>query len=165
MPRPFHTWVECALNVIVLRVMADLADVRANERLQIYLKLIDYKRGIGTTQWTVLSVFTTASGAVILFALGRQNSIVVGLSLLLGVVLYWLGFLLYCRYRSYNLRVSEYLIELEEEMGFRFQKHVGSFHHKGLSTQRILLLGGIIYLLFAGGVFVMSISNAIPPRH
>src|ERR1035441_7299117 len=95
--------------------MAEDAESTRNERLQVYLKLIDYKRSIGATQWTVLSVFTTASGAVVVFAFGRDTSTVVGISLLFGVCLYWLGFTLYRRYRAYNRRVSAYLIERSEE--------------------------------------------------
>ena len=145
--------------------MADDADPTRNERLQVYLKLIDYKRSIGATQWTVLSVFTTASGAIIVFAIGRDSFPVVGISLLFGVALYWLGFMLYRRYRAYNRRVSEYLVELEEQMQVGFQKHVNSFHQKGLSTEGILVVGGILYLVFALVVVIMSLLSANHPRH
>ena len=36
-----------------------------SENAQLYLKLIDYKRSIGITQWTVFSIFATVSQAVL----------------------------------------------------------------------------------------------------
>lgn len=140
------------------------AHSKRSELLQVYLKLIDYKRSIGATQWTVLSVFTTASGAVAVFAIGRDSSPVVGISLLFGVGLYWLGFMLYRRYRAYNRRVCDYLVELEEQIGIGFQKHVDSFHQRGFSTERILAFGGVLYFLFSLAVFVMSLLGLVQQK-
>ena len=121
-----------------------------NYKVEVYLKLIDYKRSIGITQWTVLSIFVTASEAVFVFGL-RQTDSSAGYSLsVFAIMIYWLGFLLYRRYRQLNRKVSNYLVRLEEEIDVGFQKHLeGHFHKKGRSTENILLLAGIVYSIFA----------------
>ena len=122
----------------------------SNYKVEVYLKLIDYKRSIGITQWTVLSIFVTASEAVFVFGL-RQTDSIAGHSLsVFAIMIYWLGFLLYRRYRQLNRKVSNYLVGLEEEIDIGFQKHLdGQFHKKGLSTENILFLAGIVYSIFA----------------
>ncbi len=126
-----------------------------NDKLQVYLKIIDYKRSIGITQWTVLSIFVTASGAVFVFGLKESDDITGFLLRIFGVAIYWLGFFLYRRYRQINRQVSIYLVKLEEEIGFNFQKHLEKQFHmqKGLSTETILLLYGILYSVFALVIF------------
>lgn len=157
--------VACYNHVVISIAMADDADTTRNERLQVYLKLLDYKRSIGATQWTVLSVFTTASGAVLVFGLGRDSSLIAAISVPIAVGLYWFGFMLYRRYRAYNHRVSEYLVELEVPIGVGFQKHVNSFQEKGFSTEKILALGGVVYSLFGFAVLVVSLLTTARAKH
>ncbi len=114
--------------------------------LAIYLKLIDYKRSIGITQWTVLSVFLTASEGILAVAFTVDQRSAFRLLVIFGVVVYWLGFLLYRRYRAFNRQVSEYLVILEKELTYGFQEHLNrTVHASGLSTEWILVLAGIIY--------------------
>jgi len=121
--------------------------------LQVYLKTIEYKRSIGTTQWTVMSIFVTASELVIAFSFQSDNQISSLNALLIrifGLLIYWFGFVLFARYRALNNQVSNYLVSLEEKNKFEFQKNlVNYFHNKGLSTKDILVVFGILYSLFA----------------
>jgi hypothetical protein len=120
------------------------------------LKIIDYKRSIGITQWTVLSIFVTASGAVFVFGLKESNNIVGLLLRIFAVMIYWVGFLLYRRYRQFNQQVSDYLVKLEKDIGFNFQEHLNVFHaKKRLSAGKILLLAGTLYTIF--GLIVFSL--------
>ena len=124
-------------------------EVRASrsEKFELYLKIIEYKRSIGITQWTVLSIFTTASGAI--FALGLKDEPSHGGKRLyaFGIMIYWLGFCLYRRYRSFNREVSRHLVELETQLGLGFQTRLESKFHAmpGLSTKTLLLLAGAVY--------------------
>jgi hypothetical protein len=119
------------------------------DQMQVYLKLIEYKRSIGTTQWSVLSIFVTASEAIFVFAATSRTSIGRLLSIL-AVLVYWLGLLLYRRYREYNRQVSAYLVKLETDIGLSFQQHLNrTVHSKGLSTEQILVMGGVGYSVFA----------------
>jgi hypothetical protein len=126
-------------------------DEPSNDKIKVYLKIIDYKRSIGIIQWTILSIFTTASGAVFAFGLKESNNINGSLLRVFGVMVYWLGFLLYRRYRQFNRQVSTYLVKLEEENCFNFQKHLeDQFRAKTrLSTIKILLFAGVSYSIFA----------------
>lgn len=122
-----------------------------NYKVEVYLKLIDYKRSIGITQWTVLSIFVTASAAVFVLGLRQADEIVNPLVLIFALMIYWLGFLLYRRYRRLNRAVSNYLVRLEDEIGVGFQKHLDEkfYTNERLSTKNILFLAGIIYAIFA----------------
>ncbi len=133
-------------------------DADSGHKVQVYMKLIDYKRSIGITQWTVLSIFVTASEAVFLFALTRGETIAKHILPVFAIMVYWLGFLLYRRYRRFNRQVSGYLVKLEEEIGMGFQKHLEERFHerKGLSTERILLVAGIGYSTLAAIVVVLK---------
>lgn len=91
---------------------------------KVYLKLIDYKRSVGITQWTVLSIFITTSEAVFVFGLKQTDGVYNRQVLIFAVMIYWLGFLLYRRYRRLNMRLSNYLIKLEEELDIDFQQHM-----------------------------------------
>jgi hypothetical protein len=117
--------------------------------LQVYLKLVEYKRSIGSTQWSVLSIFVTASEAVFVFA-ATSRTVIGRLLALLAVLVYWLGLFLYRRYREFNRQVSAYMVILEKDIGVGFQQHLNrTVHSKGLSTEKILVLGGIGYSAFA----------------
>lgn len=48
-------------------------DTSAENNLTMYLKIIDYKRSIGITQWTVLSIFLTVSEAILVFGLSQRD--------------------------------------------------------------------------------------------
>jgi hypothetical protein len=121
-----------------------------NKNLEIYSTIIEYKRSIGITQWTVLSIFVTASEAVFVFSLSLDDPLTGTLSRFFGAMIYWLGFLLYNRYRQLNHQVSKYLMELEKENGYEFQHYLDShFHAKGLSTKNILIIAGVLYIVFA----------------
>ena len=127
----------------------------SSDNVKVYLKVIEYKRSIGITQWTVLSIFVTVSEAIFVLSLGQDDRLTGTLIRVFGAMVYWLGFLLYSRYRGLNITVSKYLVELEKEIGFKFQQHLNSqFHNKGLSTKSILFVAGILYLIF---VIVVSI--------
>jgi len=127
----------------------------SSDNVKVYLKVIEYKRSIGITQWTVLSIFVTASEAVFVLSLAQDDRLTSTLVRVFGAMVYWLGFLLYNRYRGLNIAVSKYLVELEKEIGFEFQQHLNNqFHNKGLSTRNILLVAGILYLIL---VIVISI--------
>ena len=123
----------------------------ANYKVEVYLKLIDYKRSIGITQWTVLSIFVTASAAVFVLGLRQADGNVNLLVLIFALMIYWLGFLLYRRYRRLNREISNFLVMLEDEIGVGFQKHLDeNFYTKErLSSKNILFLAGIIYAIFA----------------
>jgi hypothetical protein len=55
-----------------------------------------------------------------------------------------------------NQQISKYLVELEEENGFRFQKTLDSqFHDKSLSTRTILLGAGCFFLLFSIAISIV----------
>ena len=120
-------------------------------KVDVYLKLIDYKRSIGITQWTVLSIFVTASAAAFVLGLRQADEIVNPLVLIFALMIYWLGFLLYRRYRRLNRAVSNYLVMLEDEIGVGFQKHLDEkfYTKERLSTKNILFLSGILYSIFA----------------
>lgn len=137
----------------------------SDERLSVYLKLIDYKRSIGTTQWSVLSIFLTASQAAFVFGLSRPSRSTQILVMCFAVFIYWLGFLLYGRYRNFNKQVSSYLVKLEADLEVSFQTHLErSFHgKKGLSTEAILIGSGIIYTLLAAAFVVMAVVSDYTP--
>lgn len=119
-----------------------------SDRVKVYMKIIEYKRSIGKTQWTVFSIFATASEAV--FVLSLQGNRLSGLFVrIFGIMIYWFGFLLYDRYRGLNKEVCEYLIELEREIGFGFQQRLTTFRRTGLSTEDILIIAGVMYTFFA----------------
>ena len=121
-----------------------------DQNVEIYSTIIEYKRSIGITQWTVLSIFVTASEAVFVFSFSLNDPVGEALARFFGAMIYWLGFLLYNRYRQMNQQVSKYLLELEEQNGFGFQHYLNSnFHAKGISTKNILVIAGILYVAFA----------------
>jgi hypothetical protein len=118
--------------------------------IEVYGKLLDYKRGVGSTQWTILSLFITASGGILVYSLSATDRITGIVVRVLGLAVYWLGYALYDRYYKMNGFVAEYLVELEKTTGYEFQQHLNSrFHSTGISTQRILLIGGFLYLAFS----------------
>ncbi len=78
--------------------------------IDVYLKVIEYKRSIGTTQWTVMSIFVTASEAVIAFSIKQSDFTTALLIRIFGLLIYWFGFTLFIRYRSLNEQVSNYLL-------------------------------------------------------
>lgn len=128
-------------------------DATVKNNLTMYLKIIDYKRSIGITQWTVLSIFLTVSEAILVFGLSQKDKWSSSSLIFFGVFVYWLGFFLYNRYRNLNRQVASYLITLENDNPYNFQKHLNEeFHRKGFSTKKILILGGVVYLII---VFVM----------
>ena len=128
---------------------------KPSENIQVYLKIIEYKRSVGATQWTILSIFVTACGAVLVLSLNQQNRLTGTLIRFLGVMIYLLGYLLYNRYRMLNQQISNYLVELEQTNGFRFQQNLNDqFHNKGLSTRAILLIAGIFYLSFGVAISI-----------
>lgn len=127
-----------------------------SSNIDVYLKIIEYKRGIGATQWTVLSIFVTASEAVLVLSLNQGDKLIGALARLFGVIIYWVGYLLYNRYRALNQCVSKYLVELEKENGFAFQQYLDThFHKKGLLTNQVLIVVGILYFVFAIAVSVV----------
>lgn len=120
------------------------------KNIDIYLKITEYKRSIGTTQWTVMSIFVTASEVVLAFSI-QQLEFTTALSVrIFGLLIYWFGFSLFIRYRALNEQVSNYLLQLEKENGLNFQAYLNdTFHKKGIATKWILLLFGVIYSGFA----------------
>jgi hypothetical protein len=129
----------------------------SSDSLQVYLKIIEYKRSIGTTQWTILSIFVTASGGVLVFSLNQQNRLTGLLVRFLGIMIYLFGCLLYNRYREMNQHISNYLVELEQENGFKLQQILNNqFHKSGLSTKSILLIAGIFYVLFSAVISILA---------
>lgn len=119
-----------------------------SDKVKVYMKIIEYKRSIGKTQWTVFSIFATASEAV--FVLSLKGDRLSGLLVrIFGIMIYWFGLLLYDRYRGLNKEVCGYLIELENEIGFGFQQRLTKFRQTGLSTKDILIIAGILYTFFA----------------
>lgn len=121
----------------------------ASDPQELYLKLIDYKRSIGTTQWTVLSIFVTASEAVLVFSVAQPDVLAAILTRLFGVAIYWLGFFLFNRYRNLNREVARYLRDLEQGLGFEFQQRLDAAHARGVSTRTVLLVAGLLYAAFA----------------
>jgi hypothetical protein len=142
-----NLWAEDAVTVPGQR---QVSEASASSMFELYLKLIDYKRSVGKTQWTILSLFLSASQIVL--AIGATHAGDRGGRVLpvLGVSIYWLGFLLYRRYRHYNRQISAYLAELEGPLGLGFQAHLNrSVHARGMSTETILALGGLLYTAVA----------------
>ena len=126
-----------------------MSDASTENNLEMYLKIIDYKRSIGITQWTVLSIFLTVSEAILVFGLSQSDKWSSSSLIFFGVFVYWLGFFLYNRYRNLNRQVANYIIKLENENPFQFQRYLNeNFHRKGTSTTEILLLGGVVYFIF-----------------
>lgn len=116
--------------------------------LTMYLKVIDYKRSIGITQWTILSIFLTVSEAILVFGLSQKDRWSSNSLILFGVFVYWLGFFLYNRYRKLNRQVAKYLVKLEKDNPYDFQKHLNvKFHRIGYSTKNILIIGGLVYII------------------
>ena len=114
-----------------------------------------YKRSIGATQWTVLSIFITASELVFAFSFGQDDLVAQALIRFFGIMIYWLGFFIYNRYRNLNKNVASYLIELEEDNPYKFQTYLNkNFHSKGVSTQKVLLIAGMVYTGIAIAVSV-----------
>jgi len=56
----------------------------SSDNIEVYSKIIEYKRSIGVTQWTVLSIFVTASEAVFLYSLGQDDRLVGVLTRIFG---------------------------------------------------------------------------------
>lgn len=118
------------------------------DNTDVYLGIIEYKRSIGITQWTVLSTFITVSEVVFAFSFGEREPAQNFLMRVFAVMIYWLGFFLYNRYRGLNRHVSNYLVELEQENSFRFQQYLNeNFHKSGFSTRRVLLIAGFVYVV------------------
>lgn len=112
----------------------------------LYLKTIEYKRSIGITQWSVLSLFVTASSAILVFGLNQENELMGLITRLFGLLVLSLGILLYGRYRSINQSVSDYLVDLESEIGCNFQERLNqTVHSEYWSTNRILNAVLVIY--------------------
>jgi len=129
--------------------MSDNSDNNANRDVDIYLRILDYKRSVGMTQWTVLSIFITASEAAFLFSLNHKVNAVGIYARILSIMIYWLGIFLYCRYRSLNKYVSSYLVDLESKIGYDFQNQLNAhFHGNGISTRKVLIVAGIGYSVF-----------------
>ncbi|MDY6989536.1 MAG: hypothetical protein SWQ30_15930 [Thermodesulfobacteriota bacterium] len=127
-----------------------MTKTNADHDIEVYLKIIQYKRSIGITQWTVLSIFVTVSQAVLILTSREGTATPADVVLrLFGAGIYWFGYLVYNRYRGLNIQVAKYLVELERENGFEFQQRLGEFHKQGVSTSRILFMGGIVYIVFA----------------
>lgn len=123
---------------------------KINVKLEVYLRVIDYKRSIGQTQWTVFSLFVTASGAIFAYGLtqtGTSNKYLP----IFALMIYWLGFLFYKTYRNLNRNVSDFLVIMENELGVAFQKHLDEyFHSKSVfSTEDMLCVAGLVYTCFA----------------
>jgi len=129
-------------------------------KLQLYLKLIEYKRSLGTTQWSVFSLFATVSQAVLIFSLQQQSA-------KLGIVLrilclgtFWLGFLLYNRYRMINESVAEYLRNLEGDLQIDFENLIDKKRREtGPSTRAILISSGLLYTMFVVAVSIISCNQ------
>ncbi|NTV67597.1 MAG: hypothetical protein HGB06_07960 [Chlorobaculum sp.] len=118
-----------------------------NYNKEIYLKVIDYKRSIGVTQWAVFSIFSGISSAVL--ALSYQKSINESTLTIriLGLICYWLGYFLYNRYRNLNKNVASYLRELEKDIKNGFQTYLDkNFHKHGIHTGNMLFMVGILYM-------------------
>jgi len=115
-----------------------------DHELQIWLKTLEYKRGIGATQWTVLGVFLTASEATFIFGLTQSDGGCRAFMLVLAFSLYWLGYSLFKRYRELNRAVSRYLMKLEGDSG-GLQTDLNKFHETGLTTKTLLFSSGLIY--------------------
>ncbi|WP_306536341.1 hypothetical protein [Geobacter sp.] len=124
-------------------------------KLQLYLKLIEYKRSLGTTQWSVFSLFATVSQAILVFSL-QQQSIKLGIALrILCLGTFWLGFLLYNRYRMINETVAEYLRNLEGDLQVDFETRLDKKRSETSPSTRAILIGsGLLYTVF---VIVASI--------
>jgi hypothetical protein len=119
-----------------------------SDNTSVYLKIIEYKRSIGITQWTVLSIFLTASQAVFVFSFGEREPSQNFIIRVFAVMIYWLGFMLYDRYRALNNQVANYLLELEKENQYKFQQFLNNnFQSKGLSTRKVLILAGCFYII------------------
>ena len=124
---------------------------------EVYIKIIDYKRSIGITQWTVFSLFATASIGILLFSFQHSDKVHGTLIRIFGLSVYSLGYLLYQRYRKLNVAVSKYLCELEDNNGYRLQKTLNeSIHGHGLSTNHILLIGFFVYTAICSLVFLLK---------
>ena len=123
---------------------------KAEDNLDFYLKVIEYKRSIGTTQWAVMSIFITASEAVLAYSMSKLEPGAAVIIRIFGLMIYWLGFFLYLHYRSLNKHIGNYLMKLEKDNNYNFQEYLSkNFHQKKISSQRILFLFGIIYTVFA----------------
>jgi len=134
-----------------------MSDTAQKESSELYFKILEYKRSIGKTQWTVLSIFLTVSEAILVLGLSLDAPSQSGAICSFGVIVYWLGFCLYNRYRNLNRHVASCLVELEKDATIKFQKTLNDrFHKKGISTQTILIGGGIIYIVF---VTIIIITN------
>lgn len=118
----------------------------------LYLKLIDYRRSIGTTQWAVFSIFATMSHAT--FAISFNTSLAPHGRWIrvYGLCSFFLGLALYHRYRDLNKSVEKHMRELEEQLGISFLRHMQEhFHEKkrwfNRSTAEILILFTFLYIL------------------
>ena len=127
--------------------------------LEVYGKLLDYKRGVGSTQWTILSLFITAAGGVFAYSFSVPDWRT-GLGVrLFGFAIYLFGYLLYKRYYKMNGFVADYLCTLEERTGYRFQHSLNEkFHAEGISTDRLLYIGGFVYLVFSGAACFLPVA-------
>ncbi len=128
--------------------------------LEVYGKLLDYKRGVGSMQWTILSLFITAAGGVFVYSLSAPDWLTALAARLFGFAIYVFGYVLYKRYYKMNGHVADYLCTLEERTGYRFQHSLNEkFHGDGISTDRLLLLGGIVYIIFSVAAYFLPIAT------
>ena len=119
-----------------------------DQEFQLYLKVIDYKRSVGITQWAIVAIFTMASGALLGFATKYNDAIAAcGLDIA-AVIVYLLGILLYGRYRTMNQHVMRYLTDLEKRVGSGFQSTLtANFHSRGPTTYQVLWIVGLVYAI------------------
>ena len=137
-------------QICCVHLKLSIMELSSTEKLNAYLKVIDYKRSIGTTQWTIIAIFITASETVLAFSLNMDNATAGWFGRLFAIIIFWLGFFLYGRYRSLNKVVAQFLIEQEKENGYNFQEYLRTHYHvKGLSTKAILIWAGIAYMILA----------------
>jgi hypothetical protein len=127
----------------------------SSDKCQLYLKLIEYKRSVGATQWTVFSIFVTLSNAILVLSFRDGDAVATGAVRTLALISYWLGFLLFRRYRSLNAVVARYLRELETDLGLGFQQYLDDNFPQKLSTLALLCWAGALYSLFAVVVTVL----------
>jgi hypothetical protein len=133
---------------------------------QIYIKMLEYKRSVGMTQWTVLSIFMAASS--LMFVYGLNQKPMVGLmTRICGFLVFLLGVLLYKRYRKINQEVARFLVDLETDLELEnnaaFQQRLNkSVHSSFFNTMKMLTISCVLYAILIFLVqFIVNDSSGL----
>jgi len=114
-----------------------------------YLKIWEVKQEHSRTLWTVTILFLGVSFAVLCFSFADYS--ITNVQKIVSVMLYWLAYVIFCRFYTYNSILEAQLkrMETEKQVTFCFESDenqmVKSRLGKLLTPARMLFLYGMLY--------------------